>query len=197
MLKDKKGVIGFQHSVLAPIIQDDKTGYKTGEAILIPHAAEMSKSEKSSESEVYADGILYAYIKNVAGLGIAVKYRELGLELAGKIGGGEYDAADKQLEMDYSENNDPYLFGYIEPIIDGKTFRTVQILSTELNSIDMIGTPKTKENNITVQDMTIELTAKKPQLSGQRPIRFRIHESEEAAIAYIKAPLIIGVPAQG
>lgn len=185
----KKAIIGFKQSVLAPITTDTATAYATGEPIHIPYAAEMSKSEKSSDTDVYADDELYASVKNISGMTATVRYRELDLALAADIGGGEYDDETQELSADYSEDNIPYMYGYMEELIEGKKYRTVQVLSTELNSIDLMGSPKTKENGVTIQDAVINLTFKKPKMPGLKPLIYKYHDTEAEAIAYLETAI--------
>lgn len=187
----KKAVIGMRYTVFAPITTDTTEAFVTGTPIHVPYVGTTSKSDKSSSTDIYADDELYASVNSVSGQDYEVTYKELDLQTAAEIGSGSYDEARKQLDMDFNENGKPYMFGYISATLDNGLYRTVQVLSTELKNIDLIGSPKTKESGVEVNEVKISLTAKRPKLVGQKPIIIREHETEAEAIAYLGAALTL------
>ena len=87
----KIGLKGFSNFRLFPVIEDNSSLYKVGEAISLLHVLEMTRENDESEQKIYADDSLYMNIKNFNGIKATIKVAELSLKLRAVLGDGEYD----------------------------------------------------------------------------------------------------------
>ena len=74
-MSKKRAMIGFKGVALAPITQNDLTGYKTEAAAGIPYAGNMTKTPKEKVQDIFYDDELYAQMKDSIGEDIEIRWK--------------------------------------------------------------------------------------------------------------------------
>lgn len=115
----RRAVTGFKGVALAPVTQNDITGYKSTAAFALPYVGSMSRTVKENTQDIYADDSLYAQLRTVQGEDVEVRFVEMSLEYMAQVGLGEYDEDTGTFEGNYDIQGKTFAFRCVTDTVDG------------------------------------------------------------------------------
>lgn len=138
-MAEKIALQGFSRLKLFPVIKNDTAGYEAGDGFDLPNAQSMTKDTDSSENKIYADDMLYLNMKSWNGLNSTITLAEMTLEMMGRLGFGEYDAATNTLKWNPQGMNKEFACTYRCLMANGE-YRMMKMYSFTVNEVKESGT---------------------------------------------------------
>jgi hypothetical protein len=175
---------------LAPVTQNDITGYACEGAEAMPYAGQLNLTPKASSQDIYYDDDLYARIQRVLGEEVELRLAEMPLKRMAELGMGTYDESTHTLEAAFTPVQREYSLRCVDDTIEGlPLFFKWRVF--ELSGI-RIDNRKTMGDSAAVAEVVITGVFKNPTVPGLMPITIvemaEDMSNAEAAAAFISAP---------
>ena len=185
----KRAATGFKGLALAPVTQNDLTGYGTGKGEALHFAGSMSRTSKESVTDLYYDDDLYAQIKAVMGEDVEIRVAEVPLSRMAELGMGTYNAETETLEADFNISGKEYALRFMVDTISGLpyyfNYRVFEMTGIRFDNF------ATRKDSTSVCEVIITGVLKRPQMGGLAPwavMQLKEDKSnQEACTAFLTA----------
>lgn len=174
---------GFKRITLHPIEEDSETAYTVGEKVRLPAAQTLSKEDQRTESQIFADDVVYDSTSDLQGTQLTLGVAELSTEHEALLEGAEYTEEDKHAIYKLTDVRPEYSFGYMAPMSSGGV-RCFRHFVVKLTQITVNHETKGVSNDIAPYELVFFSTARKYDSSYREQQDF---EDQEAGAAWLDA----------
>ena len=167
MMNQKRAATGFRGLALAPVTTNTLTAYASSAAVELPYAGSLSRTQKTSSTDLYYDDDLYAQVRSVAGEDAEIRVAEVPLSRMAELGLGTYDADTETLEADFGVTGKEYALRFVVDTVAGLpyyfNYRVFELTGIRFDNF------ATRKDSATVCEVVLSGVLKRPQLASLAP----------------------------